>query len=70
MVKRIFSLILAVLLLLALAGCVKTKTVHCDHCGEELAINANSNMTDDWIIYCKQCENDLFGDNPVVSPGN
>mgnify|MGYP003400080934 CR=1 FL=1 len=42
MVKRIFSLILAVLLLLAL----------------------------DWIIYCKQCEKDLFGDNPVVSPGN
>ena len=43
MVKRIFSLILAVLLLLALAGCGKTKTVHCDHCGEKLAINANYN---------------------------
>lgn len=69
MTKRIFALILAALLLLSLAACGKTKTVHCDHCGEEIAVNANSNMTDDWIIYCKQCEDKLFGDNPVVSPG-
>lgn len=69
MTKRIFALILSVLLLLSLASCGKTKTVHCDHCGEEITVSAKSNMTDDWIIYCKQCEEKLFGDNPVVNPG-
>ena len=69
MTKRIFALILAALLLLSLAACGKTKTVHCDHCGEEIAIDVNSNMTEDWIIFCKTCEKDLFADNPVVDPG-
>lgn len=68
--KRLFAMLLALVMLLTLAACGKTKTLHCDHCGKEISIDADSNMTDDWIIYCAECEEEVFGDNPVVSPGS
>lgn len=68
--KRFAAMLLAVLALLSLAACGKSKTVHCDHCGKEVALNAGSNIDEDWIIFCPACEEELFGDNPVVSPGN
>ncbi len=65
---RRIALLLAVLLLL-LPGCGKEKIVTCDHCGAEIALSSSSNITDEWIVFCKECEETLFGDNPVVSPG-
>ena len=65
--KRL-TLVLAVLLLL-LCGCSEKKTVTCDHCGAEIELKPDSNITDEWIVFCKECEENLFGDNPVVSPG-
>ena len=65
--KRLLAL-LAVLMLI-LCGCGETKIVHCDHCGDEITLEADSNITEDWIVFCKQCEEDLFADNPVVDPG-
>lgn len=32
------------------------KTVHCDNCGKEVEISADSNMDDSWILYCSDCE--------------
>ena len=60
---------LLVLLLLLLAGCGKSKVVTCDHCGAQITLGSNSNITDEWIVFCKDCEESLFGDNPVISPG-
>ena len=65
--KRILCFLLAVLMLALLAGCA-TKTVHCDACGDEITVEAKSNIEEDWIIFCKTCEEENFGDNPVVSP--
>ncbi len=62
------AVLLAVLCLLG--GCTKTKTVHCDRCGKEATISEKSNMEEDWIIYCKDCEEELFGDNPIVEEGD
>lgn len=67
--KRFAAMLLTVLALLSLAACGKGKTVHCDHCGKEVALKAGSNIDEDWIIFCPACEEELFGDNPVVSPG-
>ena len=64
--KRL-ALLLAVLMLLTCCG--KERIVTCDHCGGEITVKEDSNITDEWIVFCKECEETLFGDNPVVSPG-
>ena len=64
--RKLFALLLAAALLLTGCG---TKTVTCDHCGAEITLRESSNITDEWIVFCKTCEKTLFGDNPVVSPG-
>lgn len=61
MAKRFFALMLAALMLLTLAGCGETKTLHCDHCGGEILVEADSNMEEDWIVYCGPCNEALFG---------
>ena len=66
--KRCILPVFAVLLL-TFSGCGEPRTVHCDHCGGEITLEADSNITEDWIVFCKQCEEDLFADNPVVDPG-
>ncbi len=65
--KRVLAITL--LLMLLLCGCGKTKIVYCDHCGAEIKVAEDSNMNDeDWILFCKDCEEELFGDEPVVQP--
>lgn len=66
MIKRFVCFLLAFLMLSLLAGCA-TRTVHCDACGDEITVEEKSNIEEDWIVFCKTCEEDLFGDNPVVS---
>ena len=64
--KKLLCLLMAVLMLAALlAGCGEKKTLHCDRCGKELKVNADSNMEEDWIIYCSDCEKALGLDNVV-----
>ena len=61
MKKRLIALVLAVLMLLTLTACGAGKILHCDHCGCEVKVKANSNMEEDWIIYCGPCNEELFG---------
>ena len=65
MKKRIlFCLALALLL----PGCGKeTRTITCDGCGTEITLDADSNITDDWIVFCKTCEEEKFGGTGVVN---
>ena len=35
------------------------KILHCDRCGREVEFDADSNMTEDWIIVCKECRKDM-----------
>ena len=62
MTKRILALVIVLALMLTLAACGGEKRiVHCDHCGDEVKIDADSNMEEDWIIYCGPCNEALFG---------
>lgn len=56
--KKLFCIILAVMLLLGLAGCGQ-KILHCDGCGTEVKVSQSSNMEEDWIIFCDKCDDDL-----------
>ena len=58
----IFLLALAILI----SSCGKTKILHCDYCGGEVEVSEKSNMTEDWIIYCEPCNNELFSDHPLL----
>ncbi len=61
--KRLTVLPVVLILMAAvLCGCGKTaatRTVHCDHCGKEISVPEGSNMTEDWILYCTDCEKEL-----------
>ena len=64
--RKLLGLLLALTLLL-LSGCGKeTRTVTCDGCGQEITVEAGSNITDEWILFCKTCEQELFGGTGVV----
>lgn len=64
MKSKIMVLLLTVALLLS--GCGKAKTVSCDRCGEPQKVKASSNVDDSWIIYCTDCEKELFGEEGLV----
>lgn len=67
MIKRIITIFALLLILtLSLCGCGEKKTLHCDNCGIEVKADADSNMEEDWIIYCEDCNEELFGDDPVL----
>ena len=65
--KKVIILLSVVALLLALAACGATKILHCDHCGKEISVKESSNMEEDWIIYCKDCNEELFGDDLLLA---
>ena len=59
--KKLVCLLAVAALLLTAAACGATKTLHCDGCGVEVTVEADSNMEEDWIIYCGPCNQELFG---------
>ncbi len=69
MIKRMCVLLAVSALVLAVfSGCAKpfeTRIVHCDHCGKEISVPVDSNMTDEWILYCTDCEKELGLDNLI-----
>ncbi len=67
--KKMICFLLAVCLVFALTGCIKTKTLHCDYCQKEITVKENSNMNEEWIVYCEECNEELFGDDPVLGNG-
>ena len=57
--KKVLCVILVAILALAMAGCGKTKTLHCDGCDKEITVKEDSNMNEDWIVYCEECEPEI-----------
>ena len=62
--KRLIAALLLVLALPGLAACGgETRIVHCDRCGKEVVLPADSKITEDWILFCKECEAEI---GPIV----
>ena len=57
--KRFLILLLVFGMLLILSSCGKTRTVTCDRCGTDIEVKADSNITDDWIVFCPACEAEI-----------
>ena len=66
MKKKMMCLLLALVLILTLVACAK-RTVTCDGCGADVEVAADSNITDEWILFCSKCETELFGEDGVMS---
>ena len=64
--KKIVCLMLALVLMLTLVACGK-RIVTCDGCGGDIEVKNNSNVTDEWILYCSKCEVELFGEDGLIS---
>ena len=56
MYKRIFIITLSVFMLLLMNACGKTKILHCDSCNKEVLVSESSNMEEDWIVLCQECD--------------
>ena len=54
--KKILILLLALMLVGSMFGCGSTRIVTCDKCGDPIEIPADSNITDDWIVFCDNCD--------------
>ena len=60
MFKKIILIISALLFILSFASCsAATKTVTCDNCGKEIEVAENSNVNENWGIFCEECEEEL-----------
>lgn len=67
MFRRILALVFALLMLCALlCGCGEKKELTCDNCSKKVFVDADSNMEEDWAIYCEECNEELFGDDPIL----
>ena len=56
MLKKIIFSILAILTIFIICSCEKdTRTLSCDGCGKLVEVEADSNMTDEWILFCEEC---------------
>ena len=64
--KKIIAIILVVFMVLAFVGCGATKIVHCDKCGAEVEVEADSNMAEDWAVFCEKCATEMIAENPEL----
>ena len=62
--KKAVAILLAALLLVFCVGCGETVIVHCDACGAEIK-TSNTNITEDWIIFCKECSEKMDVENHI-----
>lgn len=70
MFKRVLTALLIAVMLFAVVGCGRSKVLHCDHCNAEVEVKEDSNMNEDWAIYCESCNEKLFGNDPVLGTGD
>ena len=64
--KKLLCLLICVTVLFVMSACGKTKTLHCDYCNKEVVVSEDSNMEEDWVLYCAECNEELFGDDPLL----
>ena len=66
MLKKVLIILSVLALLLSLAACGAAKILTCDGCGAEVKVKESSNMEEDWIIFCDNCNSGFFGDDTLL----
>ena len=66
MLKKTIAVLVIITLALFTASCTKeTKELTCDGCGKKVEVEIDSNMTEEWIIFCEECgEPEITFENP------
>lgn len=59
MIKKILGILLVLAMILTFVGCGEKKIVHCDSCGAEIEVEADSDVNEDWTLFCSECESKL-----------
>jgi len=68
MLLRAIAICLVAVVMFTVTGC-KTKVLHCDNCNKEVKVAEKSEMEEEWTIFCKECNEKLFGDDPLLGTG-
>lgn len=53
--KKLIAALLLVLML-GMVACGAARIVHCDKCGKEIKVDSDSNITEDWVVFCDDCD--------------
>lgn len=64
--KKLLCILLVLSFIFVMTGCGEKKVLHCDKCGKEIEVKASSNMEEDWIIYCEDCNAEIIGNDPII----
>lgn len=66
-IKKIIVFMLVFALMSIIASCHKEmKTLTCDGCGVDVQVEADSNMEEDWLVYCEKCNAEILEDFPEL----
>lgn len=55
MYKKIVMILLAFCFMMVLVACGERKSLHCDECGKEVTVAKDSNMEENWLVFCDEC---------------
>ena len=56
MLKKFILLFMALFCALSVTACSgEKKQLTCDGCGKTVEVGADSNMEEDWILFCEEC---------------
>ncbi len=62
MARRILAVVLLAALFLGIFLIGNKKTLHCDRCDKIIRVSKRSELNEDMIIYCNECNGALNGE--------
>lgn len=62
--RKIIAFILIALIIGGIFLIGNKKTLHCDGCDKPIKVSRKSEMQEDWVIYCKECNNSMSSKLP------
>ena len=66
MKKLLFATLLVLTLGVVLTACGEKKILQCDNCYSEIKVSADSEMTDEWILFCETCADEITVEDPAL----
>ena len=61
MARKIIAVVLLVIIFGGIFLIGNKKTLHCDSCDKIIRVSKRSEMEEDWMIFCEECNNAMTG---------